>query len=653
MRILYLFLFLLYSINSFAIIDSGDCGQYGKDVKWVVDDDYTLTFSGKGTLGYYPWSDQPWKVRGYGSKITKVVVEEGITRLTYSSFSKLENLRDVILSNTIVEVGDACFSGCKNLIKISLPKSVETIGSYAFFECVHMLDIEIPDNVVSIGERAFQRCSALKTVKFGRCITSIGALAFTEAENITKVVAPSLESWLNITFEDAASNPISITRSLFINNEKLTVLNIPEGVSKINNFAFYHCDNLKRINMSNSVSSIGKGCFSNCISLTDVQFSTNIEEIGESAFSSCGSLTEINIPNKCLRFGNYAFSATGINKITIPNNIKSIPVGIFSNCKKLNKCVIPESVENIREKAFFFCESLDKIVLPKSIKELGNTAFANCYSLEEIDIPESCSIIPMNCFLWCKSLKRIYIPSSCIAIYENAFANCLKLEEIHVLAQNTPTAYSTTFPSEIYRKCKLIVPDDNVNDYKNADIWEKFTNIISELVAINAEVAKGVEDKINAIGKVEYTDACMKNIIVARTAYDALSKDQQALVTNYSKLTDAEKKYDALKNNAEAAKVVEDKINAIGKVEYTDACKKNIDAARMAYDALTNDQQSLVKNLNILINAEQMYNKFAEDATGIDEFINAEDLKNGKFIVNGKLIIIKNNKKININGLPE
>jgi hypothetical protein len=56
--------------------------------------------------------------------------------------------------------------------------------------------------------------------------------------------------------------------------------------------------------------------------------------------------------------------------------------------------------------------------------------------------------------------------------------------------------------------------------------------------------------KITAIGTVTYTPESKALIDAARTAYDALTADQQALVTNYSTLTDAETTYAAAEETA-------------------------------------------------------------------------------------------------------
>ena len=70
---------------------------------------------------------------------------------------------------------------------------------------------------------------------------------------------------------------------------------------------------------------------------------------------------------------------------------------------------------------------------------------------------------------------------------------------------------------------------------------------------ITKEAIDAVINLIDAIGTVDYTDASKAKIGAARTAYDALSEAQQALVTNYATLTDAEASYQTLKEAAEKA----------------------------------------------------------------------------------------------------
>ncbi len=153
---------------------------------------------------------------------------------------------------------------------------------------------------------------------------------------------------------------------------------------------------------------------------------------------------------------------------------------------------------------------------------------------------------------------------------------------------------------------------NSINAYKTASQWRDFTNILE--IPDNQKIADAVVDMINTIGKVEYNDACKGKIDAANKAYNALTADQKALVTNLEVLTKAQQTYETLKATAEklaADKAKADpviaKINAIGKVEYTYACKDKIDAANNAYNALTADQKALVTNLEVLTKAQQTY----------------------------------------------
>ena len=123
--------------------------------------------------------------------------------------------------------------------------------------------------------------------------------------------------------------------------------------------------------------------------------------------------------------------------------------------------------------------------------------------------------------------------------------------------------------------------------------YDKLTAAEARLTDLKA--AKAVDDMIDAIGEVtlESEDA----IAAVRAAYEALTEAQQAEVKSYDKLTAAEARLADLK----AAKAVDDMIDAIG--EVTLESKNAIDAAQAAFDALTPEQQAQVSNADKLQSA--------------------------------------------------
>ena len=121
--------------------------------------------------------------------------------------------------------------------------------------------------------------------------------------------------------------------------------------------------------------------------------------------------------------------------------------------------------------------------------------------------------------------------------------------------------------------------------------------------------AKEVDDAIAALGEITIEDE--EAIEDARAAYDALTEDQKAYVEKLDILEEAEAALDAIKADIAAAEAVDELILAIGEVEYTAESKAIIDAARSAYDELTENQRTLVTKYSILTDAETRYLELA------------------------------------------
>ena len=221
-----------------------------------------------------------------------------------------------------------------------------------------------------------------------------------------------------------------------------------------------------------------------------------------------------------------------------------------------------------------------------------------------------------------KSTGKIYLYST----YNNNPGGITAIEVDQAAKTMTATEiYTPSHPQ--YCITSLICDGEGTIYYKN-DSGYLFAVKLADSVFV-----KDVEDLINAIGKVEFTDESKGKIDAARAAYDKLTDAQKKLVKNLKVLTDAEAEYQRLldqhKADEAAAKAVDDLIAVIGKVEFTDASKAKIDAARAAYDKLTDAQKKLVKKLKILTDAEAEYQRLLDQhkadevaAKAVDDMVN-------------------------------
>ena len=136
--------------------------------------------------------------------------------------------------------------GC-GMTSVIIPNSVTSIEDEAFAYCWYLPSIDIPNSVTTIGKKAFNYCDKLSSVKIGNGITSIGEKAFEDCTNLKSVHITDLEAWCRIQFSDFQSNPTKWARHLYLNDEEIKNLVIPETITSINDYAFNGCSKLTSV----------------------------------------------------------------------------------------------------------------------------------------------------------------------------------------------------------------------------------------------------------------------------------------------------------------------------------------------------------------------------------------------------------------------
>ncbi len=142
----------------------------------------TLTISGTGAMFDFKNNDAvdiPWSQ--YKTKITDVVIEEGITTVGNNAFDGLTKLKNVSFPDSLTKIGNSAFSGCSSSNKawryLSLPANVKTIGDAAFYG-TFFKEVVLNDGLESIGGQAFYGSNLIKTIVVPTSLRSIGIGAF-------------------------------------------------------------------------------------------------------------------------------------------------------------------------------------------------------------------------------------------------------------------------------------------------------------------------------------------------------------------------------------------------------------------------------------------------------------------------------------------
>ncbi len=439
--------------------------------------------------------------------LTSIEIPNSVTSIGGSAFFYCSGLTSIEIPNSITSIGQSAFRYCFGLTSVYytgdiaqwcginfvdnsvanplsyahnlyinnelvtalvIPNSVTSIGQYAFYGCSSLTSVVIPNSVTSIGQSAFQGCSGLTSVEIGNSVTSIGMNAFRDCTGLTSVYyTGDIAQWCGINFVDNSdANPLSYAHNLYINNELVTALVIPNSVTSIGQYVFYGCSGLTSIEIPNSVTSIGQYAFTGCSGLTSVEIPNSVTSIGQKAFQGCSGLTSVEIGNSVTSIGQHAFGGcTGLTSITveeentvfdsrnncnaiietatnilvlgckntvIPNSVTSIGQYAFSGCSGLTSIEIPNSVTSIGQYAFSGCSGLTSVEIGNSVTSIGNYAFQGCSGLTSVEIGNSVTSIGQCAFSGCSGLTSVGIPNSVTSIGNYAFRDCTGLTSVEI-----------------------------------------------------------------------------------------------------------------------------------------------------------------------------------------------------------------------------
>lgn len=338
---------------------------------------------------------------------------------------------DLILPIDITVINKYALYDYNRLTSLIISDNVTSIGDYAFSDCVGMITITMGNNIVSIGKQAFRSCSLLTNIAIPNSVTSIGDYAFSFCSKLQDIYITDIAAWCNISGLSNLINCGSSNKNLYLNNELITSVTIPDGVTAIPSSAFSGCSGLTSVVIPNSVTSIGGAAFSGCSGLASITIPDSVTNIGGSAFSGCEKLTSVTIPNGVTSIDWYVFNGCAeLTSITIPNSLTSIGWYAFEGCTNLTNIYYNGDVAgwcsilglanlmncgadslwgwNSHKKILYINNELvTSLIIPDSVTSIGDSAFQNCSSLTSVTIPNGVTSIGDSAFKKCSGLTNI------------------------------------------------------------------------------------------------------------------------------------------------------------------------------------------------------------------------------------------------------
>ena len=421
---------------------------------------------------------------------------------------------------------------------LNIPEGVTTIGSNVLNKDLFakLVELHIPSTMKEV--ELYANAPVLEDIVLAKGVEKISGSVtapklknFVLPETLVNLhlsIAPTLIEKLYIP-----SKVTSITPSVYthITADRVTVAK-KNSTFKIVNGSFINVVDKKLLKLAKdtteipadgSVEIIGYSALRGRPDIKSIVIPEGIKRIDGFAFGEDTELESITLPNSLNELDTYAFADTKIKEITIPKAIKSIAPSIFSDCNELRKVTVaPEnetyvSIDNcIIEKAtkkLVYCAVGASVPADGSVTTIGNSAFRNmaggtihipaCVTLMEdeaffstsdvksatvdpenenyvsidgiiynkdttkfvyipdglegkITIPEGISVIPKGyeksdyLSFWKRKITKVTLPEELYIIDSSAFEKCSELEEI-----NIPSTVHTIRPNAFAECGKL------------------------------------------------------------------------------------------------------------------------------------------------------------------------------------------------------
>lgn len=231
---------------------------------------------------------------------------------------------------------------------------------------------------------------------------------------------------------------------------------------------FADCVNLKNISLPATATAVRRDAFLNCEKLETIEIPANAKEVGHS--SGCASLRSIDVSS-----ANEIFkSVDGVLFNSAATEILWFPLG------KEGEFSIPETMTDIGENALRGAR-ITSLKLPNNLKSLGRGAFSES-SLVEISIPDGITNIPEALFQGCSDLKTVRIGNGIRSIGSYAFIGC-PLMDLYIESEFPPVVNPDAFSAkdtELFSRCVLHVHAGSAKLYRNHAQWKSFVNITEE-----------------------------------------------------------------------------------------------------------------------------------------------------------------------------
>ena len=368
-----------------------------------------------------------------------------------SALANISTIESLYISEGIDSIADNAFVNCANLNKVSLPATLRKLGDNAFSKCDKIVHIETAMKTpISISENVFTETTYANATLY----VPIGTAAqYAAAEVWKKFASKMLEGDLN---------EVTVEGMTYICVPNLKIAKLIKGP-----------DRTKDVKIPSKIYTGGKSYY--------------VVDIERSAF----------------------YGLSNLEKVIIPDSVKTIGMEAFKNCSKLNTVELPSTLQSIGEKAFENCSKLTLVVCasatPATIYE--NTFPANSMT---INVPLGAKDVYEKADYWGSENYTIYDSMSSLSEGDETKEEAPATYQI--ITDDDSSSASVAIVDDVNVSGDFAIPDAVVHNGTEYPVTAIAPNTFENNMSL---ISVTIPSSINSIGESAFAGCSnLKSIIV-------------------------------------------------------------------------------------------------------------------------------------------
>lgn len=410
---------------------------------------------------------------------------------------------------------------------------------------------------------------------------------------------------------------------------------------------------IKKIIVGEGITHIGDYAFRGADKVEEVEFPATLQTIGQHSFYELTSLKAVALPDALTSVGSHAFAeCESLQSVTFGSKLEEIGTYAFEECD-IRSLQFPESPLTISGGAFRYNENLTYFNVPASVTSIGGAAFSGVDNVQQVD----CYAIN-NPFergaVYCPN-AILYVPAGCKSKYMNSLKDSF-LDILEFGEEFTPKQYVINGVAYAYTEEAVDIYGDGKVIVEGSTVKLREANL-KDVLALNVSNAKievsgrctiqgGIhaKDKLSVFGDYYYDGLCA--LIVSGSVRCDNPGTEEPLKVSIASFVAFLPEHEASTPETRTVDGQQSVISGFAYIDYNSFTHRMYEPENGYYDS----------NSRMLMDADRQPASKVVFATeyglvhGITPIGTAAPHE-GKFLKDGQIVISRNGRNYNVQGM--